>query len=665
MNQQYSILPHLKKNRTINTWYLYQNIPRYWDGIKLLQQTQTIHISPSILTPKIPIKSKSQKKEIQHTPINKIATSPKPIEKIPLKYKINNEHTTKLVDDDGTIREGQFKDGKLNGNGKISYTNGNIFEGQFKNGYLNGNGKISYTSGNIYEGQFKDGKLNGFGKISYTNGNIYEGQFQDGQLNGNGKISYTNGNIFEGQFQDGHLNGNGKISHNNGNIYEGQFQNGQLNGYGKIVYKNGPIVEGPFQDNKLNCNNQLQDSCKISFNNGDIYIGQILNTPIKHNHTHTKLDKYQTLYLIDQELLINIYLGIEIATGKPVIIKIEPKTIKQSQLQDEYEYLNILDVSNKYSLFENNEYNIMIMPYLGSNLETYQISLPKQLPNGDWKPFKILPSNQEIIPNIKGNTIGLYRISHLIGHGSFGQVYLGSEIATSMPVAIKVEPIDKHHQLLNEYQLLKDLNCDNSPKVYWSGSMNGYNIMVMQYLGQNLETIFENNKRKLDVSDIKFFARSMLTAIKCLHQNGLIHRDIKPENFVMNNKELYLIDYGLAKRYLDANNKHIQFTNSPVVGTRRYMSHNMHDRISLSRRDDLESIGYVIIYLFKGKLPWQGLDETNAYEAFNKVGQMKTHMSLEELCSETIPEMLNYMKYVRSLLFKQTPDYEQLIKWFS
>ncbi len=173
-----------------------------------------------------------------------------------------------------TILKGQLKDGKLNGNGKISKNNGDIYEGQFKDNQLNGDGKVSLINGNIIEGQFKNSKLNGNGKISYNNGDIYKGQFKDNQLNGDGKISYNNGNISEGQFKDNTLNGRGKISYNNGTIYEGQFKDNQLNGHGKISYNNGDIYEGQFK------NSQLNGYGKISYVSGMIKIGQFKNNQL-------------------------------------------------------------------------------------------------------------------------------------------------------------------------------------------------------------------------------------------------------------------------------------------------------------------------------------------------------------------------------------------------
>jgi hypothetical protein len=178
------------------------------------------------------------------------------------------------------VYEGNFKDGKLNGQGKIITKNGSIYEGQFKDNNLNGQGKIidiEYNGCWVYEGEFKDNLLNGQGKIISKNGCwVYEGEFKDNLLNGQGKIISKNGCwVYEGEFKDNLLNGQGKIISKNGVIYEGEFKDnklndqgnittngiikcgefkfGKLNGQGKIISKNGCwVYEGEFKDNLLN-----------------------------------------------------------------------------------------------------------------------------------------------------------------------------------------------------------------------------------------------------------------------------------------------------------------------------------------------------------------------------------------------------------------------------
>ena len=128
----------------------------------------------------------------------------------------------------GWICEGEFKDERLNGQGKSISPNGWIEEGEFKDGKLNGQGKCMSADGWINEGEFKDGRLNGQGKCMSPNGyEINEGEFKDGKLNGQGKRISPNG-YEEGEFKDGRLNGQGKVSKNGGNFKEGYFISGKL-----------------------------------------------------------------------------------------------------------------------------------------------------------------------------------------------------------------------------------------------------------------------------------------------------------------------------------------------------------------------------------------------------------------------------------------------------
>ena len=147
--------------------------------------------------------------------------------------------------------QGTFKDGKLNGQGIITFGNGIIqstLRGTFKDGKLNGQGTITFDNGTIHQGTFKDGKLNGQGTITFDNGTIYCGMFKNGLLNGQGTITFDNGTIYRGMFKNGRLNGQGTITFDNGTIYRGMFKNGRLNGQGTITFDNGTIQQGTFKN---------------------------------------------------------------------------------------------------------------------------------------------------------------------------------------------------------------------------------------------------------------------------------------------------------------------------------------------------------------------------------------------------------------------------------
>jgi len=160
----------------------------------------------------------------------------------------------------------------------------------------------------------------------------------------------------------------------------------------------------------------------------------------------------------------------------------------------------------------------------------------------------------------------------------------------------------------------------------------------------------------------------MLTRIEYIHNNNYLHRDIKPENFLIGSgiesNIIYLIDYGLCRRYRDKSNQHIAYReNRNLTGTARYVSINTHLGIEQSRRDDLESIGYVIIYFMKAYLPWQGIKGVG--DKFTKIMEKKLQIPTEVLCKGLPDEISIYLNYCKGLRFEDKPDYEFIKGLFS
>jgi serine/threonine protein kinase len=266
---------------------------------------------------------------------------------------------------------------------------------------------------------------------------------------------------------------------------------------------------------------------------------------------------------------------------------------------------------------------------------------------------------------------GRFRLGKKIGAGAFGEIYEGSDIFGGGEVAIKLEhATTKYPQLLFEAKLMKSISSNGIPQMFWFGVAGEYNTLVMELLGQNLEDLFSFCTKNFTLKTILLIACEMLERIKHLHDCHHVHRDIKPENFLVGkgNTEstIYLIDFGLAKRYRDEQTRiHICYKdNKNLTGTARYASRNAHKGIEQSRRDDLESIGYVLVYFLKGSLPWQGLKCKDKEEKYNKIKEIKENLNPTKLCEGLPDEFSKYLEYCQNLKFDEEPNYKYLIGLF-
>ena len=198
-----------------------------------------------------------------------------------------------------------------------------------------------------------------------------------------------------------------------------------------------------------------------------------------------------------------------------------------------------------------------------------------------------------------------------------------------------------------------------------------YDVMVMDLLGTNLGDLFKECEHKFSIKTVSMLADQMISRLEYLHNMNILHRDIKPENFVMgvgNTKNtLYLVDFGLSKTFRDVKtNQHMCFRDGKgLTGTARYASVNTHQGIEATRRDDLESVGYVLVYFLRGSLPWQGISRKQSKKhRYSKIGQIKRDLRLEDLCESCPQELVEYLRYCRRLEFTEGPDYSFLRQMF-
>ena len=210
------------------------------------------------------------------------------------------------------------------------------------------------------------------------------------------------------------------------------------------------------------------------------------------------------------------------------------------------------------------------------------------------------------------------------------------------------------------------LNLDGFPYAKSFITNDDLNIFVLELLGKSLGNIFDEYK-KFSIKTVCMIGIQILDRIEYMHiHKRFLHRDIKPENFLLGleNKShiIYIIDFGLSGRLVEyTTRKHIKFiTDKNPIGTIRYSSINNLKGYELSRRDDLEALGYMLIYFLRGNLPWQGLNAKNEEEKLKKILEKKISTSAEELCKGFPNEFAEYINYTRNLEFEAKPDYKYL-----
>ena len=297
-----------------------------------------------------------------------------------------------------------------------------------------------------------------------------------------------------------------------------------------------------------------------------------------------------------------------------------------------------------------------------------------------------------------------FSLGKKIGSGSFGEIYLGFDKTQKIGdnyriVAIKLEKINPppKYALLNfESKIYEYLNTPQStdtqinqtnqpnqiihngiPKIFWRGIQDDFNVLIIEALGPDLDSLLKLNSPNYNSAGKKIYtfslkttlliAQDMIKIMYYIHSKGIIHRDIKPDNFLigLDNNRIHIIDFGLSKTYRNKDKTHVKFKETfKLIGSIRYSSINCHKGYELSRRDDLESIGYVLIYFLKGKLPWQDLGLPIDQTA-DKVKEIKEKITNDELCSNLPIEFKLYMDHVKSLEFETKPNYNLLLRLFT
>ena len=261
-------------------------------------------------------------------------------------------------------------------------------------------------------------------------------------------------------------------------------------------------------------------------------------------------------------------------------------------------------------------------------------------------------------------------LNRKIGSGSFGQIYQCLNKKTNEIVACKIESINElKPQLYHESKIMILMkNCTGFPTCYDFIITDQDKILIMDYLGPNLDVIMnklpsdENNMKKFTIKTSLMIMIQGIERLKSLHEKGIIHRDIKPENFVIGPKKkerlIYLIDFGLSKKI--SNDKLLPSIKADrnIIGTMRYISMNTHQGYEQGRRDDLESLFYIIIYFIKGELPWQNIKSKTRAEKYTKIFEIKKMVTENGELIDGLPlEMGKILEYILGLNFVEKPNY--------
>ena len=269
-------------------------------------------------------------------------------------------------------------------------------------------------------------------------------------------------------------------------------------------------------------------------------------------------------------------------------------------------------------------------------------------------------------PLIGQKLLNKYTVIKKLGEGSFGSIY--SVKSQHNFYAAKLESRNRGQNLLeNEACIMYYLGGKRIPAIKSYANDINFNILIMELMGKSLEEIFESlPNKKMSVNCVAKLGIQMVQILEYIHDKHIIHRDIKPDNFVMGrgikSKYLYLLDFGLAKKYRSSTTlaHYRMIKKKNLTGTARYASINALNGLTQSRRDDLEAVGYVLMYFLRGKLPWQGLRVKNKEDRYHKIMEIKKETSSSLLCYGFPKEFKKYVEYTRNLEYEQDPDYEML-----
>ena len=428
----------------------------------------------------------------------------------------------------------------------------------------------------------------------------------------------------------------------------------------------------------------MKEKLKQEDNNGGIKRGKIFevlnkkrkpdNTYLEDGRNHKKIKFIITKKIPNQ---IQNNLAVNNKTNENII---------------NYNY-NLYNTINQPKNFINKSSNNIIKPnIINNNINNLNNNIIKYNPITEQQTAYETNSNKtEITIQEYGDYI--CNNENPIGSGSFGQVLYGKHKNTDLEVAVKVISSDTSAETIKkEINFSKQLQKINGfPTIYYTCVYDKKNIIVESLLGPSLDKLFKYCGRQFPLKTVCLIGKEMVKRLENMHEKGILHRDLKPNNLtwgnynssynnisnnnsIINNKynkldinTIFLIDFVLSCYYLESGigSKHYKIKNNlSFVGTLRYASLNSHKGIRQSRRDDLESMIYILIYFLKGKLPWQDVKAKQKEERHKLITEIKSKVTIESLCENTPKEFAELLTYVKNLEFEETPLYTKFYAFF-
>lgn len=221
--------------------------------------------------------------------------------------------------------------------------------------------------------------------------------------------------------------------------------------------------------------------------------------------------------------------------------------------------------------------------------------------------------------------------------------------------------LEDRRDLRDEHEAYRDIskhvpNAHTIPSIKWYGEEGNYCALVMDMLGPTLQDLFSSHSGPFSLKTVLMIADQLISHVEFLHGQLYIHRGIKPDNFcigLQDQRKIFMIDLGFAKRYRDPKTKrHMPYEKYERCANPSWCSLRVSEGTMASRRDDLESLGYMFVFFLKGSLPWHGTCSIEMEDIKSE--------PLEDLCKDLPDEFLKYLQYCRALKFDSDPDYRYL-----